>query len=269
MPEASYYPPGTFCMVDLTTDDQDKARAYYEAVFGWDAQDIKNGQTGQYFSLMKSRDLTAAVIAPRPPMLPPGSSWNSYVRVENAAAAAARAKELGATILAGAGDVGDAGKLAILQSPTGERFMVWEPRARPGAAIVDEAGAFAWTELYTRDGKESCKFYTKLFGWTYTTDSSAGIAEYTTFANKGRGIAGMIEITADMKGMEPVWSVYFAVDDSNRATRDAKEAGGRVIVDEISNLDVGQFAMFADPVAASYFAIQLAQEPEPLPTRPA
>lgn len=62
---------------------------------------------------------------------------NAYVIVEGADAAAARAEELGATILAEPFDVMDAGRMAVVQDPTGAVFCVWEPRGNIGAAIVN------------------------------------------------------------------------------------------------------------------------------------
>jgi predicted enzyme related to lactoylglutathione lyase len=267
MPEARYYRPGMFCLVDLTTEDQAKARAYYLDVFGWTAQDM-DVPGGSYFSLMRKRNLMAAAIAPRPPMLAAGSSWNSYVCVEDAAEVAARAKELGATILADASEVGPAGKVAIIQSPTGEHFMVWQPGTRAGAEIVNEPGGFVWTELYTRDAEKSADFYMKLFGWTKEVQKMGGMPAYTRFAVEGRNMCGMIEIDDEMQGTGPMWAVYFAVGDLDAATKAAKRGGGQVIVDEIKTPDVGRFAMFLDPVGAQYFAIQLAHEPEPLPAKP-
>ena len=45
--------------------------------------------------------------------------WLSYVSVESADQAAARAAELGGTVLAPAFDVMEAGRMAVIQDPTG------------------------------------------------------------------------------------------------------------------------------------------------------
>ena len=41
----------------------------------------------------------------------------------------------------------DAGRMAVLQDPTGAVFQVWEPKRHIGAKILDEPGALCWTEL--------------------------------------------------------------------------------------------------------------------------
>ena len=43
--------------------------------------------------------------------------------------AAAKAKELGATVMMEPFDVLDAGRMAVIQDPTGAVFCVWQPRA--------------------------------------------------------------------------------------------------------------------------------------------
>ena len=56
-----------------------------------------------------------------------------YIVVANADDAAKRAAELGGTVLKGAFDVLDAGRMAVLQDPTGAVFCVWQPgRTRDG-----------------------------------------------------------------------------------------------------------------------------------------
>ncbi|MEA2398499.1 MAG: uncharacterized protein QOK25_2055, partial [Thermoleophilaceae bacterium] len=38
MGERTQYTPGTFCWTDLSTTDQDAAKAFYAALFGWEAE---------------------------------------------------------------------------------------------------------------------------------------------------------------------------------------------------------------------------------------
>jgi predicted enzyme related to lactoylglutathione lyase len=92
------------------------------------------------------------------------SHWQLYVAVESADAAATRARELGATVLAPPFDVFDSGRTAVLQDPTGAVFAVWEARRHAGLGVVDEPGAFCWVELLTRDTSKVAGFYKALFG---------------------------------------------------------------------------------------------------------
>ena len=51
MAERTSYTPGTFCWTDLTTPDQEAAKAFYSPLFGWEAFDAPVGD-GVYYSMM-------------------------------------------------------------------------------------------------------------------------------------------------------------------------------------------------------------------------
>ena len=95
--------------------------------------------------------------------MPP--AWNTYVTVDSADDAAAKAAELGATIVSQLFDVLEAGRMAVIQDPTGAFFCVWEPRDHIGAGIVNGPGALTLSQLNTGDPERALEFYSGLFGW--------------------------------------------------------------------------------------------------------
>ncbi len=60
-------------------------------------------------------------------------NWLSHVSVEDADAGTAKARELGGTVHGGAFDVLDAGRMALVEDPTGARLALWEPKRHTGA----------------------------------------------------------------------------------------------------------------------------------------
>ena len=52
MGERTSYTPGTFSWTDLTTTDQESAKAFYTALFGWEAIDNPVGD-GVYYTMMR------------------------------------------------------------------------------------------------------------------------------------------------------------------------------------------------------------------------
>ena len=68
-------------------------------------------------------------------------AWLSYVTVEDADAAAQRAGELGGTVMMEPFDVMEAGRMALLQDPTGAVFAIWQPRDNIGANLVNGPGS--------------------------------------------------------------------------------------------------------------------------------
>ena len=72
------------------------------------------------------------------------------------------------------GDVGDSGRLAVLQDPQGALLSVWQPGEHFGAALVNAHGALCWNELLTSDLEASAAFYRALFGWDIAETQGAG-----------------------------------------------------------------------------------------------
>jgi predicted enzyme related to lactoylglutathione lyase len=64
------------------------------------------------------------------PMPEKGSAWLPYVLVGDIAAATAKAKSLGATIIKDVTEVMGAGALSIFVDPTGAVLGLWQPKAR-------------------------------------------------------------------------------------------------------------------------------------------
>ena len=121
MTEFSTHAPGTFCWPELATTDQRGAAAFYRALFGWDVDEQPIGPTDTY-TMFKMRALEVAAactlrLEERQHGVPP--HWNAYVTVADADATSTRARELGGTVLAPPFDVMDAGRMAVLQDPTG------------------------------------------------------------------------------------------------------------------------------------------------------
>jgi predicted enzyme related to lactoylglutathione lyase len=132
------YEPGTFCWVDLATTDPAGAKAFYGGLFGWEAEDMPAGEAGTYTMLRLDGDYVCALYemdaARSEQGVPP--HWFSYVSVDSADAIASRARELGGTVYGEAFDVDGAGRMAVIQDPTGAVLGVWQPRrtsARAGS----------------------------------------------------------------------------------------------------------------------------------------
>ena len=259
MPEPSSTVPGTFCWPELTTSDQKAAVAFYRAIFGWDVLDSPMGTDGVYSMFKLRGQEVAAACSLRPEQRQQGMPphWGSYIAVANADESVARAKSLGATVLAPAFDVMDAGRMAVLQDPTGAIFMVWQGKKHPGAKILNEPGALGWTELMTRDAKKAGAFYTALFGWT--AKANKAMPNYTEFSVQGVAQGGMMEMDATMGDVPPNWLPYFRVADADKTAARAKELGAAIMMGPRDIEHVGRFAVIRDPQGAVFAIIFLAR----------
>ena len=254
MPEFSSHPPGTFCWPELATTDQKGGVAFYRALFGWEVIEQPIGPT-EIYSMFTLRGLEAAAASTMQPDerqhgVPP--HWNAYVSVASADESAKRAQELGGKVLAPAFDVMDAGRMAVLQDPTGAVISVWQPKRHIGAKILREPGALGWTELLTNDTATAEKFYTQLFGWKAKVSP-----EYTEFSVGATPDAGMMKIDDKMGNVPPNWLPYFQVNDCDASAATAAASGGRVNVPPADIPNVGRFAVLGDPQGATFAIIKI------------
>jgi predicted enzyme related to lactoylglutathione lyase len=262
MAEVSSHAPGAFCWCELSTTDQGKAVEFYRGLFGWDVVDQPLG-AGETYSTFKLRGLDAGAAhhlaqEQRSQGVPP--HWGLYISVTNADEAVARAKDLGASVLAPPFDVLDAGRMAVLRDPGGAVFHVWEAKRHIGLRVVGEVGAFCWAELQTRDTAAAGRFYTQLFGWTALTGTADSPVPYTEFTVRGAAAptAGMLAIDPAWGETPPHWFPYFQVARCDASVTRARTLGGQVFMEPTDIEKVGRFAVLSDPQGASFAVVQIA-----------
>jgi predicted enzyme related to lactoylglutathione lyase len=248
MGERSGYAPGTFCWAELSTTDQDGAKSFYAALFGWEADDRPVGD-GAVYSMQNLRGKPVGAIAAQPSQqreagVPP--LWNSYVSVESADEAAARAAELGGTVHAPPFDVMQAGRMAVVQDPQGAFFMLWQKGEHYGAALVNEPGALVWNELSTPDMAGAAAFYGGLFGWS--TEPMDQPEAYWIVKNGEASNGGIRELK---EPMPPNWLVYFGIDDIERGIARVAELGGGKMIGPI-DIGIAKLAVVHDPQGAVF-----------------
>ncbi|HEY4452072.1 MAG TPA: VOC family protein [Solirubrobacteraceae bacterium] len=249
MGERKRYAPGTFSWSELSTTDQDGAKAFYGALFGWEADDRPLGD-GAVYSMMALDGHHVGAITGQPQQQRDAgvpALWNSYVTVESADAAAERAKELGATVHAPAFDVMDSGRMAVIQDPQGAYVMVWQPREHIGAGIVNAPGALVWNELQSPDLDASSAFYSALFGWD-VQELPDMEERYLAIKNGEANNGGMRALTP---GTPPAWLVYFGIEDIDAGIARVEELGGAKLIGPI-DIRIAKLAVVQDPQGALF-----------------
>jgi predicted enzyme related to lactoylglutathione lyase len=245
MGERDSYTAGTFCWADLGTTDAAGARAFYTALFGWEPEDLPAGEGGVYIMFrLGGRDVAALYEMGETEREQLSAHWSSYVSIDDVEAAAARATELGAAVVAEPFDVMDSGRMAVLRDPTGAHLHLWQPGRHVGAGRVNDPGAMVWNELATGDVETAAEFYRDLLGWEVETDD----AGYATIRN-GDGVNGGIRPLRD--GETPGWLLYFTVPGTLDAAAEAVTSEGGELLIEPVDAAVGRIAVVRDPQGAT------------------
>ena len=246
MTRRTSYTPGTFSWTDLSTSDPDAAKGFYGSLFGWEFEDLPaNGSV--YSMALKDGARVAALYGLQQQGQPP--AWAAYVTVESADAAAAKAAELGATLISEPFDVMDAGRMAVVQDPTGAVFCVWQPGQSIGAEQVNAPGALTITQLDTKDTDGAQRFYSELFGWRFERVPDVDQA-YWGIYNGDRLNGGMLPMPPD----DPApahWLVYFGTEDVDAAVGRIRELGGSVLVEPMP-VPGGRILVAQDPQQAVF-----------------
>lgn len=257
MPQFTSHRPGTFVWPELSTTDQTSAVAFYKGLFGWTVNEQSIGPNDMYSMFQVGGKDVAAGYTMRPEEKQAGAPphWNAYIAVESADAAAARAHELGAQVVAPPFDVMDAGRMAVLQDPTGAMFQVWESKNSIGAHVLGEPGSLCWTELTTSDTFVAERFYTALFEWTPKHSAPGSPMPYTEFTVSGdeRPTIGMMPKPPHLPpSMPSFWLPYFMVTDVDATVAKANSLGGQTHFGPQDIPDAGRFAVLQDPQGAAF-----------------
>jgi predicted enzyme related to lactoylglutathione lyase len=247
------HPAGSFCWIELHTTDQNAAKSFYGSLFGWNPQDMPMGPNDFYTIFkLQGRDAAAGcTLRPeeRTQGVPP--HWMIYITVDSADAAAAKAQQLGGKIFAPAFDVMDAGRMAVIQDPTGAIFCPWQANKSNGIGIAEFAGTLCWADLSTPDPKRASDFYSGLFGWQIAADPKDK-SSYLHIKNGEHFIGGIPPASHRPPGAPPHWLAYFQVDDVDAITNQAKGMGAKVHLAPMTMEGVGRLAVIADPQGATF-----------------
>ena len=253
MPEFTSYDAGTPSWVDHASKDLEASNAFYGALFGWEAED-QGEEMGHYTLLRKGGKAVAGNMSVMAESQP--SVWVTYVSVDNADATVDLAKKAGGMVFAEPMDVADIGRMAVFADPEGAAIGVWQPKTFKGAELANEAGAFAWNELNSRDLSAAKAFYTEVFGWTPNDLDMEGMS-YTEWKLGDKQVAGMMAMPDMVPAAVPAhWLVYFGVDDTDATVSKATELGATTVVSP-TDIPPGRFAVLADPDGAVFAVIKM------------
>lgn len=117
--------PGTYCWSELITTDLEKAKAFYKAVFDWDAEEQgpEGGPVAYTEWKLSGRSIGGMLLKmPEMPADMP-NLWGVYFSVDDTDTTVSLAQELGGTLIMAPTDI-EPGRFATLIDPAGAMFNV-------------------------------------------------------------------------------------------------------------------------------------------------
>lgn len=232
--------------VDLSSTDPAGSRDFYAKLFGWQVEVNPDPQYGGYaLAKLDGGEDVAGIGGTQSPGAP--TAWNLYIGTDDAAALGDRVQAAGGTVIAPAFDVGDQGRMAVFQDPSGAFISAWQRSAMRGFGDGAE-GTFGWAELDARGVDKATAFYSTVFGWTTKTSPMAeGQPPYIELQLDGESVAGAMEMNPMAPAEMPsFWMVYFGVADVDAAYQRALDAGAHEMLAP-DDFPGGRFAIVSDP----------------------
>jgi uncharacterized protein len=231
------YLPGVPCWIELGAPEPQAAEEFYGGLFGWTIEHRVARLQGR---------AVAGIGAGAP-------GWTTYVRVDDASAAAARAEAAGGRI-----------EGARLTDPAGAELAI---AAQGGAELVNAPGTWNWSNLESPDADGAQAFYGAVFGWEAMAMGPGVVmwrvpgygdrlAELDPALRERHAEAGIPPGFSDavawlVPGATARWTVTFAVDDVDGVTERSVGLGGSVVVAPYDEQGA-RIATLRDPQGAEF-----------------
>ncbi len=242
---------------DLSSSDPAAARTFYARLFGWNIEVSPDPAYGGYAVAKIDGEDVAGIGPTQSPEAP--TAWMLYLGTTDAEAVAKKVSSSGGTVVMPPFDVGDQGRMAVFQDPSGAFISVWEPKAMSGFS-AHGPGTVGWAELNARGLESALPFYSSVFGWKgETREMGEGAPPYTEFGLGGPSFAGGMEMNPMVPAQVPsYWMIYFLTEDVDRSFRTAIDAGAREMLAP-ADFPGGRFAIVGDPQGAAFGLLKMAE----------
>ena len=236
--------------VDLSTNDAAAAGEFYAGLFGWHTHVSDDPQYGGYATAHLGDDSVAGIGPKQDPNQP--TAWSLYIGTDDVDRLAQRVTDAGGSVVAPPFDVGDQGRMAVFQDPSGGFISAWQPGGEH-SFVSGRPNSFGWAELTARNVEQVLPFYEGVFGWTRrSSEYDPSEPPYHELNSDGVAILGALEMSPQIPAQVPTyWQVYFNVADVDAEFRRALELGATELVGP-SDFPGGRFALVTDPQGAAF-----------------
>jgi predicted enzyme related to lactoylglutathione lyase len=239
---------GKFVWHDLITDDVAGARQFYGGLFGWEFEETRHPNGGDYTLISADGHFIGGIVQLDDPEGVEYSRWLGYLSVPDVDLAVSTTKAAGGTTVAGPMDLPSIGRAAAIKDSQGAVVGLLRSRhGDPDDSTVAQTGHIVWNELLASDVLYAARFYAEISGAVAKVTQRRG-GQYIVLRFGGRDRAGIMTRPAD--DIEPFWLTHFAVADPVAAAGRVAKLGGEVILPPSPEFRDGAMAVVVDPEGA-------------------
>lgn len=250
-PPTGIHLPGKFVWADLFSSDIEKSRKFYEQVFGWEWQAVK--QPPKPYGIFYLDEMPVAGLAYReaPDNGDNYGRWIHYISVANVGATEIAVEQRGGRSILKPRAFEERGDFAVLSDLESAPFGVMHSSSGDPDDYRAEPGEWIWHELFTRDFRKAVDFYTGLFG--YTSEKDAQLAEVMDYVLKSQDYqrAGIGALPSDSNYL-PTWLGYVRVKDIDSTLQHIQTHGGTIIFEPQADIADRGLAIASDPTGATF-----------------
>ncbi|SEP53096.1 VOC family protein [Amycolatopsis saalfeldensis] len=240
--------------VELATADPHRSMRFYQRLFGWEYQRVKDSG-GQDYVLALLDGEPVAGLRPHPGAI---LDWTLYLATPDLASACAQVIRLGGTVLeTRPAVVPGVGAKLLIDDPSGATVGLVQPAVDYGFT-AGVPGSLVWIEFVTRQAELADRFYSHLFGYTQRQFGDGDAVDYMVYSIGPDSVIGRVRMALDTPAdVPPRWIAHFAVDPElgfDRTLHEARGAGARLRFAPYSST-LGKVAVLSDPTGTRFALI--------------
>lgn len=237
--------PGQFVWRELGVQDVDRAKGYFNELFGWTYRGAPMGPDFVYSMIVAGEKQIGGLYRPSPqlPALP--TTWVSYLSVPDVDGTASAIRAAGGKVLGDPMDIPDVGRFVMAYDPQGAIFAPFRAlHGDPEPVEHPLVGSFCWETLSTSSVEGARAFYERAIGWT----PGAGPGDAEVF---NAGQLPVADVQATPRGAPSSWMPHVLVEKLEATRERAKRLGAQVLAAEVPVAGMGRLAVVQDPFGAT------------------
>lgn len=248
--------PGKFVWADLVTDNALVAQQFYSRLFGWTFYDYG----GYLIGMNDDRPMCGMFQRARPKDRAAEPRWFGYLSVGNVGRAQRAVIQAGGRVLAEPKKMPKRGEQAVFADPEGAVFGVIKSSSGDPEDFLAEPGDWIWIQLLSRDGRKAAEFYRSIGGYAIVENTSQNRMSDYVLTSKGYARATVRTIPAAKQQVQPTWLPFVRVKNVGESVAQAKQLGGKALIEPHPELLQGKVAVVADPTGAAIGVMEWQEE---------